>query len=416
MKRFGLVLAGAILGLLASELLLRVGLAWKGTPYSASETQAYARELQGSALLSFGSTDASDSEGFQVPTQGLRLHPYLGFAHHDLEDRLRAAERVAPGRTLLVVGGSVAAGFGNHVAQHLGDAPPFDDQPLHVLSLATAGHKQPQQLHAVAHVLSLGHVPDLVLNLDGFNEVALGSDNGTVGLDVSQLSRGHWLGLATRAAGSSEALERAARLLQLTDRMRALAQSAERLGLFRSAVAGHHALFRIRRLRNSIAEQRALYLDATGEAELPEYLVGPRPERFESVRRSVRIWKDCSWTLDRLCKGLGIGYVHVLQPTLHDPGAKSATPEELRNGMLPEAWLSGVVEGYPQLREAAKVLQEQGVCVFDASRAFADIDTTLYVDGCHFDGDGYSLLATQLSEFLQVQVREGALAIGKSED
>jgi hypothetical protein len=49
----------------------------------------------------------------------------------------------------------------------------FRGKEIVILSLATGGYKQPQQLMALTYLLALGAHFDLVINVDGFNEVAL---------------------------------------------------------------------------------------------------------------------------------------------------------------------------------------------------------------------------------------------------
>lgn len=54
-----------------------------------------------------------------------------------------------------------------------------------VLNLGQGGWKQPQQLLALNYFLSLGQRFDVIVNLDGFNEIALGYHNHLSGIDYS---------------------------------------------------------------------------------------------------------------------------------------------------------------------------------------------------------------------------------------
>jgi hypothetical protein len=47
-----------------------------------------------------------------------------------------------------------------------------------VLNFAHAAFKQPQQLTRVAYLFAFGYRPDVVIELDGFNETALAFENG----------------------------------------------------------------------------------------------------------------------------------------------------------------------------------------------------------------------------------------------
>ncbi len=53
-----------------------------------------------------------------------------------------------------------------------------------VVTLGIAGYKQPQQLLALAYFLSLGAEYDLIINLDGYNDIVLPiTDNYSFGVN-----------------------------------------------------------------------------------------------------------------------------------------------------------------------------------------------------------------------------------------
>jgi hypothetical protein len=93
-----------------------------------------------------------------------------------------------------------------------------------------------------------------------------------------------------------------------------------------------------------------------------------------------------------ICAARSIDYLHVLQPTLHDEGAKPPTSEELKKGAISKTWLAGVREGYPRLRDAGTELRAAGIAFLDASRIFRDVRETLYYDACHFSRRGCEIL------------------------
>jgi len=49
------------------------------------------------------------------------------------------------------------------------------------LCFSHEGYKQPQQLLVLSYFLSIGQPFDMVMNIDGFNEVALGGINDRYG-------------------------------------------------------------------------------------------------------------------------------------------------------------------------------------------------------------------------------------------
>ena len=94
-----------------------------------------------------------------------------------------------------IFGGSVAAWFCQagvaRLTADLKQQPFFKDKDLVPLCFSHEGYKQPQQLIVLAYFLSIGQQFDLVINIDGFNEVTLSRLNAGHGWDVSMPSVMH---------------------------------------------------------------------------------------------------------------------------------------------------------------------------------------------------------------------------------
>src|SRR5713226_1419374 len=114
------------------------------------------------------------------------LHPYIGFLPADRVLHGRAGVAAAVSGTpsadradqlVIAVGGSFALQFAEeglpHLLARLRETPAFRGKTLVGLNAAVGGHKQPQQLMTVAYLLALGEQIDVLINLDGFNEIAL---------------------------------------------------------------------------------------------------------------------------------------------------------------------------------------------------------------------------------------------------
>ncbi len=71
----------------------------------------------------------------------------------------------------------------------------FKTRTLIPLCMAHEGYKQPQQLLVLSYFLSIGQPFDLVINIDGFNEVALSPLNNQQNLDISMPSASHLIPL-----------------------------------------------------------------------------------------------------------------------------------------------------------------------------------------------------------------------------
>src|SRR5262249_60948064 len=85
----------------------------------------------------------------------------------------RAADHVI----VAVVGGSVAHLFAEQglprLIERLSELDAYRGRTFVPLNLAVGGYKQPQAFMAIAYLLALGAEFDVVINLDGFNDVTM---------------------------------------------------------------------------------------------------------------------------------------------------------------------------------------------------------------------------------------------------
>jgi len=154
------------------------------------------------------------------------LNPYFGPSHRsgipfDVPPELREPGRDAPrvatnnfgfvspynfpidrGNNEFIIGifgGSVSVWFCQVGVQHLLDDLRqhefFKVRTLVPLCMAHEGYKQPQQALILAYFLSIGQPFDLVINIDGLNEVALSPINNQQRLDISMPSASHLIPL-----------------------------------------------------------------------------------------------------------------------------------------------------------------------------------------------------------------------------
>ncbi len=80
-----------------------------------------------------------------------------------------------------IFGGSFAAGIYRRLAKI--DGAQVGGREVFAANFAKGGYKQPQQLMALTYLLALGVQLDVVVNVDGFNEVALPSENVARGVN-----------------------------------------------------------------------------------------------------------------------------------------------------------------------------------------------------------------------------------------
>ncbi len=235
-----------------------------------------------------------------------------------------------------------------------------------VFNAAMGGGKQPQQLFKLTYLQLLGERFDVVINLDGFNEIALPlSENLPFGTPAIQPRAYPAL---IRAAG------RDASCIATSNR---LASSFSRWPVVELVGAV--------RIRSCIRAVDLIQHAAGGRAEAA---VGPAFDTDELVK----IWRRSSEEIELLARARGFAYLHVLQPNQYLSGSKPLTPEELRVAVGDST--------YPYrlpIETLYSALQFQGTAVrhtLDLRQLFRENSETLYRDlCCHLNNRGVDLLA-----------------------
>jgi len=343
-----------------------------------------------------------------------RLHPYVGF-DLGIAERLRAEELQRMDAVqqdeidVLILGGSVAAQLGNECQQQIESAlardPAWTGRTVNVTSHGQGGFRQPQQIHLLLYLLSIGFEPEIVVELDGFNEVVLGAVNASQGVHPALPWIGNWAPVASHAPLSPEVLDQVDSARREQRASAALFERADSLGLFHSALASFFVQRSLEQSYGRYADAYDAYQEFLATPAVRTYCIGPPLTLSENdaIELSASIWAQCSLDMDALCRRRSIRYVHVLQPTLHDKGSKPLTEQERRRGAQPEEWARAARIGYPLLRKHGQGLAEQGLEFLDASQVFNKVEETLYQDVCHFSLEGNRLLANALLAQLQAK-------------
>lgn len=414
-RRWGQVLlaqiAAVILGLFVVELLAR-GYFWlRNEPYDATATR---REVQ--HLLDMERNFVPGQDGAARPVQDadvharLTLHPYLGYELDygcsfvdDEYQRLRAGKS-ANEFQIMIVGGSVAALFGQHewnrnsLRDILAADPRFAGREIRFQNFGRGAYKEPQQVNFVVYLLGLGFHPDAVICIDGFNEVALGTANQLDGWHPTFPSATQWSQLSASGTNNREALDSVG---EIRGAQRSLEAWGGRIAAWRldwSCILGKPALHHMYQLRRVILDRSAAYAQILAADNDDSRRRGPRldGDELEAVKASVECWKEASRSLSDICRARGILYFQFLQPTLLDVGSKPPTAlETKRSGAIPP-WNVGVRLGYPLLRAAGEELRLAGVEFVDASMLFEKHTEDIYYDPCHFAPAGNALLAEKI--------------------
>lgn len=382
------------------------------------------KEFQDSlAWMSFNSRVPLD-----VATQTQTVHPYVGWVrnpevlkselYEGMELRtnrlgfLDTSEGIFhrdPHRLIVgVTGGSVAYQMSSAGSEKLQEVlrkhPDFQNREIVIVRMAQSAYKQPQGLYALNYFMLQGGEFDIVINLDGLNEVTMTVDQNfpqQVALDYPQ----GWK-MRTGELIPPQESDIAGEILQLR---------GER---HRRAAAACHSWFRylpsqllLWYSRDYRMRMRMIELEeiASQDDSQPSFIRGgPHPmarTESEAIDESVRIWKQASLQMHRLCQASGILYLHAIQPNQYDPGSKPLAPQELElmkyesPGNRNQNFLTIIPAAYPKLRQAGQELQAAGVQVLDLTGIFSNIQEELYVDSCcHVKPKGSEILATAIGE------------------
>jgi len=407
--RVALVALATVVGLeVGSCALMRLGFA--GAP---------PEELAAALPESIG-----EGESLRTGTQGVPnvlrqyvLHPYVGFVRNraiknhvlnniPIETPVNdegffgpAPGPLDPGTFVVgVTGGSVAAELylhaGDLLAERLATLPQAAGRPVRLVSFALGGFKQPQQLEALAYFLGRGDHFDLVINLDGFNEVVLPwAENRR--MDTSPVYPRMWRVFTARSIDAGSAVLYG-RIFDVKDRIE---QSRAFYARFPYRYSQLMRLVWALSYARLSAEQRSLedslrdslaHARSTPQEEGPPYVYGD--EMFDDF---AALWRNASLQMWALCRANGIEYEHFLQPNQYVPDSKRFTAEERRLavGRPGSSYREGVELGYPHLLTEAARLREAGAPFVDLTPLFADEAGTVYRDRCcHLTERGNALV------------------------
>lgn len=354
------------------------------------------------------------------PTAQQLLHPYVGYVRESVEGEptnvfgylgRQPVLKRRPGHVnVVLLGGSVALHMYRNAAdvlkRALGQGEAFSGEQIDLVTLALPGYKQPQQLLALTYMLYLGAQYDVVINLDGFNEIALPfGENLPAGTYHHHPRLWHTY---ANAQPTPEATVLAAQMIELRGHQ---AELRERFGApwlrwSGLALVVWKALDRDAEMR--IRELDAVYRVAAAGDPRP---LGPRRTYGEDYgpyfEEAARSWMRASRAIRGLGRSHGFAYFHFLQPNQYVPGSKPLSPREMRiahvdgypgvTSPFDHAYKWTAETGYPYLRAGGRHLRAQGVNFVDLTMIFEGVRRTLYNDlCCHLNAEGYRRLARRI--------------------
>jgi len=267
---------------------------------------------------------------------------------------------------------------------------------VRIFSMGRGGYKAPQTLAALQADLSYGHQPDVVVLIDGFNEVAVAADNVASGFHPALPGASFWMKLVGAPMSSRAAMDAANAVRREQSFVTRLDSIGDALGIEHSVLASRVWLGLAEGAQRRFVTATGVFGRRAKEAADESVIRGPKFDTDPDavLELCAQTWFENSLSMNAVCKERAIRFVHVLQPTLHDVDAKPMTETEARVGKPPETWLLGANRGYPKLREKGSELRARGVEFFDGSKLFSATTQEIYIDSCHYNDVGCQAVAT----------------------
>lgn len=313
-----------------------------------------------------------------------------------------------------ILGGSVASNYSIYEVQNkilekkLQQLPQFQGKELIILSLAIGGYKQPQQLITLNYLLALGQKFDLVINIDGFNEVALANINNQNGLDFVMPSSSHVQAL-TGLANNSLSTPAIKALLNIKDNKPKIKDALETLK--NCSLASCNAVMslyvedlvknyrrdvaRFERYRHQQSED-----DNTAESVIYFYMQDPILTDNQLFPKIADHWAQTSILINQTLKANNIPYFHILQPNQYYPTRRVFSEAEKQVAFSPDSpYQEAVKKGYPLLLKEVEKLKANQVNFFDGISILDDTKEQTYIDNCcHYNPLGENILSNFVAD------------------
>ena len=381
-----------------------------------------------------------DSDGVQLladvaigPLQRYRvIHPYLGFV---LEPSPRPElgndfgftgapppfwnERRADSPVVVaVLGGSVAQLMVDHAAPELraeiAQSACFEGRQIQIVNLALPGVKQPQQLMTLNYFASLGATLDLVIGLDGFNEVVLPvAENEKQGVFPFYPRSWKFQVAALRDIPTMRNVGEIEFLRGLRKRVASAFSALPMRFSFSS-----HLLWKLLDGEISRSVSGKVIDLALAEGDTAQrgggYLAQGPSKTYSSDRERYRdlvsVWSESIRLMQGISHQMGMEAFFFLQPNQRVEGSKPFAPGE-REIALPERHSYDIParRGYPELLRQGEELRDEGVPFYDLTMIYRDVPEAIYVDGCcHVNPRGSKIMAREIGRVIRARFEGGA--------
>ena len=302
-----------------------------------------------------------------------------------------------------IFGGSVGLWFcqagAARLLEGLAQHPFFQSRQVIPLCFSHEGYKPPQETLVLAFFLSIGQQFDLVVNIDGFNDVAFGNVNNERGLDISMPSAEHLdplINLVNQSTLTPEKLESLATIVRYRQ------QLTDLVGRIRTnRIASVNFVldqFYRRRFADYVRERGRFNNLPSVPSDSSLIFVTPAVKAREAATLFTDIaeqWASSALLMRDLIAARGAAYFHFLHPNHYYTTRRFGDAEAAVALSEASPYKRGVELGYPALEAAAQLrLLSADVRFFDATHVFDREPAPVYMDDyCHYTFLGNQVLA-----------------------
>src|ERR671933_142106 len=301
-----------------------------------------------------------------------------------------------------VFGGSVASDYAIFQVQnqilpkYLKQLPGLKDKEFVILSFATGGYKQPQQLLILNYFLALGQELDMVVNIDGFNEVALSNLNNKNEVDLAMPSIQH-IGPLTSLANNSLSTKAMQATLRIQENKTRINQGLS--SLQHCSLAACDALISVY-VQNLVNNYKADVIKFEKERTKPQkndsgsviYINTNKSVLQDSLAFDEMAWNwaKSSIFMHKVLSASNVPYFQVLQPNQYYQTKRVFGEAEKQIAFNKETPYAKSVEiGYPALFKKLPNLEKNNINILNAVNVFDRTKDAVYVDSCcHYNKAG----------------------------
>lgn len=408
---FGLIVLAVSCFFIFGEFWLRI---WFGRTWGATKTALVAKTMTVAQLDTLPASELVEQR-VRSYVSGFVPHPYVGFVYDPTKNSnvneygwygpSPLTKKQVDTVIIALTGGSVAEGIfqdnGDQLRSLLESSGIFPGKKIVLVNFSAAGYKQPQQLFALEYMLAQGAEYDLVINIDGFNDVSLpGGDNYWQGIAPIYPRSWKWY---AQTLFNPKTFVPIVILYSLQD-MRI--QHARLVSHFFSNSLVSLVLWDVFDRAADMISAHVTFRLQTATADYTTTkqtytLSGPNTVLYTEqtvVDYAVEVWKLSSLQMAEITQTNGIAYLHILQPSAYDPTVKALTAQEKRDAgvvnqgsserTLGFTFQQAVLSGYPQMRTIGETLLRQHEHFVDGTGVFRDESDAMFTDACHFTVSG----------------------------